>query len=352
MIEWLTLLVLATCAGGLLLFPSYAAAVLLVLSTIDAVTLPVPGGDLSVAHAGILIACPSLALRFLFKRNKIDYQTASSLLFIFIGAAVSCLFAFYAPGVMNSLLKFFSYLIAFYLIAFTHNQNDLKLGFLAALASIGLSILFSVIFVLYSEKPHGIHLVGGFKDWNFYAVFLCVWIPVLWQAAKTGSNEKTKQWLYILAVVILVLLIGTRSKSGIMLLAFTAASMFAVGMAPRRYLLWLIPVGLFGFIYLFSGGSMGERIMNLMQQPRMQERLANNRLALEMFFQNPLVGVGINQYETYAYQNVGNLNFTPVRTDSSFLVLLAECGIFAGLGYCSLILHCITKAWRQASSNF
>lgn len=351
MIEWLTLLFLAACAGGLLLFPSYAAAVLLVLSTIDSVTLPVPGGDLSMAHAGILIACPSLAFQFLFKRTDIDFRITSSLLFILFGAAVSSLLAVFNPGVFTSFLKFTSYLIAFYLIAFTQNQVDLKIVFLAAIASIGLSILFSFILVLYSDAPNGVHLTGGFKDWNFYAVFLCVWIPILWQAARTGSNRKTKQWLSILTAVLFVFVVGTRSKSGIMLLAFTLSSMFAVGMAPRRFLLWLIPAGLFGFIYLISGGSMGDRIMNLLQQPQMQERLANNRLALEMFFQNPLAGVGVNQYEAYAYQTVENLSFTPTRIYSGFLVLLAECGIFAGLGCCSLILHCITKVWN-APFNF
>lgn len=349
MIEWITLIVLATCASGLLLFPSYAAAVLFVLSTIETVTLPIPGGGISIAHAGILVASPSLAFQFLFKRTKIDFQISSSLLFLLVGATSSSLLAFFAPGVINSFLKFTSYLIAFYLIAFTHSKNDPKLGVVATLTSIGLSILFSFLFVLYLDNPNGVHLMGGFMDWNYYAVFLCVVIPVLWQTAQTGKDEKIRQWLYILTAILLVLTVGTRSKSGLMLLALTITIMFAVGMAPRRYLIWLVPVGLFGFIYFISGGPMEQRFVNILQQPHMQDRLANNRLALEMFFQNPLVGIGANQYETYAYQNVGNLNFTPARIYSGFLVLLAECGIFAGLGYCSLILHGITKAWKQAS---
>ncbi|MDP8245722.1 MAG: O-antigen ligase family protein [Candidatus Hinthialibacter antarcticus] len=351
MIEWMIVVLTVVSAGCLLGSPVMAAALLLVASTLDGTLLPVPGGDISAAHLGALIAFPSLLIGAISNRKRFDGAIQSAMVFLGIGVMVSSFFVVLTPGVLNVLVKFVIYIATFFCIAHGLDLKSNKLWILAATTSILLSAGLSMLRVLYQESPTGIHLTGGFLDWNYYAVFLCVWLPIIWQMARVEGDPKRQQWFYVLAVVLCVLIIGTRSKPGVSIFILTVVSMFMTGLVPRRYLLWLVPAALFGGIIAFRGGdgALFERFTAILEQPRMQERISNWRLALELFFQHPIVGVGVNQYEAYSNQWAGNLPFTVSRMHSGILVLLAECGIFAGLGYCIIFVHLIFGAYNQFS---
>lgn len=354
MIEWIVIVLTVVGSGCLLGFPAVAAALLLISSTLDGIVMPVPGGDSSVAHLGLLAAFPSLLIATISSRNQFNATIQSSIVLLVFGATISSVFVILAPGVLVSFLKFIAYLAAFFCITTTISQKNLNLWMYAAVSCILLSAALSMLLTLYQTTPVGIHLTGGFLDWNYYAVFLCVWIPIIWQMACVEQNPKRQQWFYVLAAVLCALVIGTRSKSGLLLLALTLSSVFATGLAPRRYLLWLIPVALFGGIIVMRGGNEGfvltERLTAIVEQPRMQERLSNWRLAFELFIQHPIVGLGVKQYEAYSSQWLNDPLFLVSRSYSGFLVLLAECGILAGLGYCALFVYLISEAFGKFSA--
>ncbi len=351
MVEWTVISSTLVFAIVLVRFPVVAASAVLVFSTLDGLVVPAPWGDISATHLGLISVFPSLLLYSVTQKIPIDEKVLIAIYFLVIGIGISSAYVILTPGVLTHLLKLLVYIWVFWCLSRCNSLIEQRLWVNTSVGCIILSVILSFFRVLYQENPSGLHLSGGFTDWNYYAVFLCAWVPIVWVFTYTESDIKKQQWFYVLAVILCVLIVGTRSKSGLLLLLITLSTLFVLGLAPRQLLLWAIPVGLFGLIYLFRGGEdgfdIGQRINKVLKQPRLQERLSNWRLMADLIAQSPLVGVGIHQYEPFVTKWMGPQPFGVSRMYSGFLVLVVESGIFAGFGYCAVFVNQIYQSLSQ-----
>lgn len=194
----------------------------------------------------------------------------------------------------------------------------------------------------------GAYYTGGpgsfMSENNTFALALCMAFPLLWFGRNFWSLLPLKALWGVMAALSLVTIIMTHSRGGaltlaaiLLILAFRSTHKFAV------LLLLVMLTG--GAVYMVRNTFISrlETIENPLQDASARERLESQLIAVKMFLDHPLAGVGFGgenfmllrrQYETGPHNEM-------LVVHNNYLEMAVDSGIFAFLLFCALLFGSI-----------
>jgi len=172
---------------------------------------------------------------------------------------------------------------------------------------------------------------GFFPDSNGLALALCMAIPLIVGAALTESQPAIRKLFVVLAVFSAAAVVFTFSRGGLLALAVVLVILFArsgrpiaVGLVATLALtgILLTTTEKFQQSYMNRASSVSE----YKQDESMRGRFREWDIAMQVFSDHPLVGVGPNnlQLVRHFYIHDGSSYLT---THNSFLQMLVACGL-------------------------
>jgi O-antigen ligase len=258
------------------------------------------------------------------------------------------------PGVSIHRLRDLSFI---FLIALTlRGRLDVEraVTVLAAVAIfLGLGAAYSVLvhptglFPLQLE-PSGVsaqRAAGPFKESNFFALSMAALLPFALRVAARGGAWQALGFSAALSVFAGVLATGSR---GGLVASIAGVAVFALWTRQRQVvrasLVMLVAAALLLPVFASQLESSKQRSIG--------GRATENRIALAMFGDHPLVGVGpgqyMNRYRDYS-RKIGN-DPRPVRASHSFVLeVAAEQGIVGLAGLVGVVLAMITAVRRRGA---
>ncbi len=200
---------------------------------------------------------------------------------------------------------------------------------------------------------------GMYGNANAYAQSLVVLVPLaldrLWHEKKT--------FLRLVAALALVLctlgIVFTYSRNGFLTLVFTLGFLIAV---RRPNIMPLALTGILALVLLqFLPATYTERLTSLVQfsssnstsvisDQSFRGRLSENLAALQMFQDNPIFGVGLDNYEVNYQSYSRKIGLDPRRTArapaSFYLELLSEQGLVGTTLFLFFMVMIFRSIWR------
>lgn len=178
--------------------------------------------------------------------------------------------------------------------------------------------------------PHSGRLFSTFFDPNYAATVLVVTALTTLSLVLLSKNKQRRWWLISLAVQLAALLL-TNSRSG--LLALVVGLVIFLAAFNWRYVLLVVltSFGLALFVPSISSRLSGALALDATSQAR----FASWQTALMVINEQPVLGVGYNNYQTATtilgrYQpRVGKIALAANASDSSLLTVWSTAGFFA-----------------------
>lgn len=294
-------------------------------------------------------------------RRRFAAWDARSALMVVLALLVSLSYAFAQHQNTYTNTYWFEYLKIILIALFTSGQVDSRLRLRVMLWVIALSLGFfgvknGLLGILRGGQPILRGPGGMLEDNNDFALALVMNVPLLWYL---GLEEGARPWLRratrfaVLLTVVTVLL--THSRGAFLALVATALWMAWRSGRLGRAVLALVASGV-AFL-LFAPAHVLERLSTIGDT---QESSANARLiawstALRMIGDNPLLGVGLRNFQPrfpeYSVIPLGPSSQTYVA-HNSYLQIWAESGSLAFLVYLLLLASVfVACAWVRRSSR-
>ena len=208
-------------------------------------------------------------------------------------------------------------------------------------------------------------ITGPVTDPNYYGLILLTALPLVAERVVSAENVLIKALFALAVAAVLAAIVLTYSRGAlvalmlVLLVAFWNSRLLLLGVAAVAVLIW-------GFVALLSDAlSLGflERLMIGLQDAmtaftgdgQIQDRAVAGRLsqmlaAVILFLENPVFGVGYDQFEAL-YQDTAQIHGLMARGEdrqahSLFLEILAERGIVGALIYGALVWFAIWSILR------
>lgn len=209
-----------------------------------------------------------------------------------------------------------------------------------------------------SNTTYGNRLSGPIGDPNYFAQIILVLLPI---AIDRVWNEKSiflkilAGWIFITA---LLTVIFTYSRGGF--LALVVAFFIMAVLRPPRLSFVLLGLVVLTFTFQFVPVNYKERIsstFNIFPNSRtggyvdasVQGRTSENQVAWNMFRDNPILGVGVGNYNTYYQTYSRKLGLDSRLTDRSahnlYLEVAAERGALGLIVFGSIIILTLRQAF-------
>ncbi len=216
-------------------------------------------------------------------------------------------------------------------------------------------------------EVHGFRVSGPLPDPNFFAQTLMIGLPVAAVTAWSDPKPLFRLVGFLVTPLLIVTILLTYSRGGVAAMAIVALA-FALTTRSR----WiLIPGAVLGAVVMtfFAPAGLWDRLMEIFQvasalatgqsqfveDPSLSERMGLLAVALQMFKDNPVWGLGVGQYEVnyphYALV-MGYDPGAPPRAHNRILELMAENGFVGLLVVLALCLAAVSIAWRAARRLF
>jgi O-antigen ligase len=216
----------------------------------------------------------------------------------------------------------------------------------------------------YAGSLEGYRISGPVGDPNYYAMVMLVLVPLALERLLDESSRPLR-WAALWALVVIGLtVVFTYSRGGFIALAAAIFAWFFLYPLRFRYFPVLILVGV-AFLMLIpqeylaristlkeiiSAPSVGFRTQDFALRGRASETLAG----LEMIKQNPILGVGLNNYTVHYLTYAKGLGLAPTATEraahSLYLEVAAETGLL-GLSVFLVLLGTMAKniidSWKK-----
>ena len=219
-------------------------------------------------------------------------------------------------------------------------------------------------YMQYAGTQQGYRISGPVGDPNYYAMVMLVLVPL---ALERVLNERSRPLrlaaLWALTVIALTV-VFTYSRGGFVALAAAIFAWFFLYPLRAKYFPILILVGI-AFLMLIpqeyiaristlkeliSAPSVGFRTQDYALRGRASETLAG----LEMLKQNPILGVGLNNYTIHYLSYAKSLGFAPSATERAahnlYIEVAAETGLL-GLSVFLVLLGTMAKniidSWKK-----
>lgn len=186
---------------------------------------------------------------------------------------------------------------------------------------------------------HLYRLFSGFLDPNFAGVFLVLAFIFLLGLIFQGKNTQNKL-LLVLAGLNLLAIYLTYSRTALLGL-IAGAMIFLYFKINKKYLIIVLIFLL--LLVLFIPKSFQTEGTNLFRTASTEQRIKSAQIAIQVFKDNPVLGVGFNSYRYYQKEHgfiAGSLwqvSHAGSGTDNSFLLILATTGILGFISYLYLL---------------
>jgi len=190
---------------------------------------------------------------------------------------------------------------------------------------------------------HLYRLFSVFLDPNFTGVFLVLafifLLGLIFQIKKIRKIQNI--FLLVLAGLNLVAIYFTYSRTALLsLIIGTLALMYFK--INKKYLIFVLALLL--FLVLIAPKSFKTEGTNLFRFASVEQRIKTAQDAIQIFKDNPILGVGYNSYRYYQKEHgflggyLWEVSHAGSGTDNSFLLILATTGILGFISYLYLLL--------------
>jgi O-antigen ligase len=301
--------------------------------------------------------------------NKKGLRLTQILLFLFIGASTLSLLAadnkqiaFFGDNMRkNGYLTYLALAIFFLAIAgFINSSNVIVLYHFILLSAYvvggyGLLQMSGNDFINWSAS--GMALFSTLGNSNFAGSAMAILAILSLGGAYIGRKDPITLWLSLIAFVILsITIFPTNARQGLLLLAFGVISLLLVLIYNFDKKLGLVGVAFaaFGFTVSILGMLQIGPLERFLYKDSVSVRGYYWRAGIEMFRDNPLFGVGLDNYGSFfkEYREVGyplkyGYSLTSTNAHNVFIQHFATGGIFVGTIY--LILTAVIF-WRGVIS--
>lgn len=336
------------------LLPESAVAVFLILSTFETSSFEAFGFHLTIPVWSQLYFLAGCVIRQWITKEEINRHAAYPALAIAVASCLSIPFSIHPGAAFLSSIQVMCHAILFYFVFdFIQTSSNPK-----SILNIPYYLIFLFLFYGFFQwinRPlhEPFHLHAGMDNWNILAAALVAFLPYL--MIKLNPLQFSKSFFIQTAwfLILLVLIAGTQSRSGLIILILSFIIMALHGLLDRRLIYFAISMAavmmvsavVFELSGLFSVSGAVKAIIN---SPRIQERAQNAVLTLMTLAKHPFTGIGLGQWEAYSIWAYPDLTFS-IRTEySSFLVWLAETGLIGGMAYIYLFQCIFTHTTQSA----
>ena len=268
-------------------------------------------------------------------------------------------------------ITFFMLMLWSYMLV--QSAADLKrmlvtLAFVAAAAGVASLVLG----LLGAEGEPAARLGLGYgtelDDPNDSAYILCWGIALVASMLLRSQGWMRRLGLAILLVLMLLTLIATGSRAGAVVAVVTVLGLlYALRKELKlvRLSLFLILVFVPAAYVLYTGPSVfrgpsqriyslkdipgkirGRHLSELQKVRSLDTRIPASRAALEIWWENPIWGVGTGSFTGLVQDRVDRPRFPSVSTHNTYLLLLAENGVIGSALYCLLLVF-LWMAFRK-----
>ena len=219
-------------------------------------------------------------------------------------------------------------------------------------------------YMQYAGTQQGYRISGPVGDPNFYAMVMLVLVPLALERLLDERSRPLRLAALWALTVIALTVVFTYSRGGFVALAAAIFAWFFLYPLRAKYFPILILVGI-AFLMLIpqeyiaristlkeliSAPSVGFRTQDYALRGRASETLAG----LEMLKQNPILGVGLNNYTIHYLSYAKSLGFAPSATERAahnlYIEVAAETGLL-GLSVFLVLLGTMAKniidSWKK-----
>lgn len=203
---------------------------------------------------------------------------------------------------------------------------------------------------------HLYRMFSVFLDPNFLGAFLVLLLMLtlglIYKLSKTGNN-KTFLILSPLGVFTLIAIYLTYSRSAFVMLIISLVSfLFLIG---KKKVILISVLFLLLIIFLMPKSFQTEGT-NLFRTFSSVQRIESSQIAVKIFQESPVFGVGFNAYR-YAQNKLGlnnknwQITHSGAGTDNSFIFVLATTGIIGIISYIYLIFSFFSLSRANLKKN-
>lgn len=334
--------------------PRLAALLVLFCSTLEINLFSIEGFNLSIAELSALLLVCGWMIRFLYRMEPVhNSRFEIILLLLFLSFLLPSLLTLNPVLALLQTLKLLLFMSsAYFIVRSFHTDQAAGIYLLCLYATLAIAFPLALVQVLNQPEDATLHLSGGFLDWNYFPIYLALLLPFL----RYEMTQHTIPWkrilLFIVSVIIAIVGVAAKSRSGTAMIVLSIMLLVFLDEHYRIRWHWLT---LFVFVLLliftagaaFSDVPLAERFQIWLISPKMQERLQNNLLCLNVFLEHPLLGVGVGQYPAYLEWKEISTPYPVMRYHSSLFLLLAETGIPGAMMWFFFLVHLFTLTLEE-----
>lgn len=316
--------------------PVAASVVLLLVLTCETFPVEICGFQFTLAQWAQHLFVAGAFIRWWITLEQADWDAAKPALGISIAVLLSTPFSFSPVSSFFSSLEMIQQAFTFYFVFWFIKTSPSKLRFHSILpVFILFFVIVSLIQYMNGNPVETFRIHAGLANWNICAVILVGFLPFLMIRFQPLTINKQLVYSIVWTILIVGLILGTRSRSGVLLLGISVLIMILCGMVNRKVVIFIAMaaiVALLSAVVLKLTGiaDLSGKLQAIINSPRVQERSENALLAFMTLAKHPFTGMGIGQWEHYGIWAYPDLSFALTPEYSSFMLLLAETGLIGG----------------------
>lgn len=302
---------------------------------LTAISLPF---SVTLKTAGIVMAALVLVIELTRKKERISNEMISyGFMLLFMASLVSTVFAQNTGRSFNGSMDVLKYVLVFFIASSISDEDRIKKILWAAYISTALAAIWGIYHALSINKQLEIHSLG---NWNYTSMFLNIMLASMLSTLLFTDNKGLPGRLVLSAGIatILIASVMTLSRASMIgLIVYVAILIFSRKQVGRY---------LFFFAVIFIASILVYKTMwvKLFSMKSMLSRIDMWGHAIEYFINNPLSGIGLNNFvHTFPLDFPVDPGDTVYDAHSLYFQTASEMGII-GLVALGLVITGFIKA--------
>lgn len=304
--------------------------------------------DVSYVKLVAVLLTIGLALRLAITKESIPKDNLYKYIFLFlVGSLVS--FAF-AKNLSVSVQIYITYISLFFLYIFTRyflrNINDINKALKYLFFSTILIFAFVQIMglsVRHSVSPRILGISSGIGDPNAFASYILVLLPLVFY--RVINSHRISRFLYLGCLISFIsLLVFTGSRGGILgFLGAAGVLIYHYSFGRMRQIFFFILI-VASILYFYAPEEFWIRASTITasegEDSSIDLRLNHYRVALKMFLDYPLAGVGLRNFQ---FNNMDYHDIKEQVVHNSYLEILTGGGLLSFIPFFLILINCWGK---------
>lgn len=294
-------------------------------------------------------------IRLIYKQDQ-DLWKSKLSKFLLLFAVVSLLSVFWANDKYRTIRFFVSpllkYLLIYYLII---NYITTEKKFKKIFKIYWLSHIISAGYAIYNYYFLGIKRTSGFThNPNRLGAIMMMFIIVNFSIALFKENGFKTRLISISGIVIgFLALFSTASRGALIGLIL---SLFVISILKDWKILIYLLIGLL-ILGMFIPEYYKNRIFKLtdLESNNVKSRIAMYKAGIDLFRQNPILGIGLNNvrtvYDTYDLNEFDDFGGNHRNLHNLFINILVELGIIGFFVFVMILINIFKKGWSNYINN-